>query len=234
MGLAVGGEVEHPARIDAREALAILAEGRFRRFVRHQLVIAHQADEPVASREGRHAVRIAGHEQAVAHGIPGLRQHLVGEAARQVEQSARIAAQRSVALHLVQVRARVRPPAPGEEGQDGERARGRCGAREEGPARQAHAYLRIGRSSLSRGSFPERVPPFAEKTGNMIPCKQGPVFNEFLRTPIDHVHALAYKPRRQAPGKGSGAVDAFTKGLSDEDFLRKARRSRAQVGCDRR
>ena len=68
-----------------------------------ELVVADQQHAVVAGRETAHAVGLAGDQQAVTHRLPGLGDHLVGKAFRQIEQMLGIADQRAVAVNLVDV-----------------------------------------------------------------------------------------------------------------------------------
>ncbi|MNS67444.1 hypothetical protein D3C72_1006980 [compost metagenome] len=66
-------------------------------------MVAHQGDRGGAQGEAAHAVRLAGDQQAVVHGLAALGDDLIGEALGQVEQGVGVGFQRAVALDLIDV-----------------------------------------------------------------------------------------------------------------------------------
>ena len=81
----------------ARAEVAVQAAGAL------ELVVADQGDLAASEVETAHAVRLAGDEEAVVHGVAALRDDLVGEALGQVEQAVRVADERTVTVDFVDV-----------------------------------------------------------------------------------------------------------------------------------
>ena len=81
----------------ARTHVAVQAAGAL------ELVVAHQGHLALAEVETAHAVRLAGDEQAVVHGVAALGDDLVGEPLGQVEQAVGVHNQRTVAVDLVDI-----------------------------------------------------------------------------------------------------------------------------------
>jgi hypothetical protein len=111
-----------------------------------ELVVAHQGDAVPAEVEAAHAVGLERDQQAVAHGLAGLGDHLVGEAVGQVEETLGIGPERSIAEHLVAV-GRVRRLSEGRAAVTGE-GEADGGSREEAAAIGRHEAI-LGRRRLN-------------------------------------------------------------------------------------